>query len=330
MATSGTIDTTVISTDVVLAHAMRRCGVAATGQTPEIVEIAQECLFFLMLALTGRGINLWCVDKQIIDVVVGQKKYVLPPGTLSVLNYAFSTATYVTGTDTSAATSYQVALSSNSTVVRAGVTFSVLPTTDTLLQFSDNGITWTTATTIPQKDLPLTTGTRAWYDMNISGSHAYYRVYAAAGLTSTELLLCSQISDLPIKAMNRDDYTALPNKDAAGSPSVNVFFEKLKNPEISLWPVPNVSGNQLSIWRHRQIQDVGSLTQQLDIPNRWYEDVIWQLARSLMFELPAGVVDMARMQAVLGMADTAQITVESGENDDAPTFYTPGISVYTK
>ena len=327
MATSGTVGTTVIPTDVVLAHAFRRCGVAATAQTPENVEIAQECLFFLMLALTGRGVNLWCVEKNILDVTVGQKTYVLPLGTISVLNYAFSTATYVTGTNTSAATSYKVQLTTASPVVRVGVTFSALPTASAQLQFSDDGATWTTATTVTTSMLPAV-NTRAWFDMNITGSHLYYRVFCATGLTATELLLVSTLSDLPIKPMNRDDYTALPIKDSPGSPAVNVFFEKLKDPQITLWPVPNVSGNQVCIWRHRQIQDVGSLTQTLDIPNRWYEDVIWQLARSLMFELPAGVVDTARMQAVLGMADNSQITVEAGENDDAPTFYTPGIGVY--
>ena len=330
MATSGTIDRTVIPTDVVLAHAMRRCGVAASGQTPEIVEIAQECLFFLMLALTGRGVNLWCVDKKIIDVELGQKTYVLPPGTLSLLNVAFSQATYVTGTNTATATSYKVALTTATAVVRVGVTFSVLPTTAITFDYSDDGSIWVTAQTVNLIDFPAV-NTIAWYDMNICGSHAYYRVYAAGGaFTATELLLCGTINDLPITGMNRDDYTALPNKNSPGNPAVNYFFEKLTNPQITLWPVPNVAGNQFCIWRHRQIQDVGSLTQQLDIPNRWYEDVIWQLARSLMFELPAGVADATRMQAVLGMADTAQITVEAGENDGAPTFYAPGIGVYTK
>ena len=77
MATSGTIGSTVVATDVVLAHAFRRCGVSATAQTPEFVEIAQECLFFLMLSLASRGINLWCVDKQIMDVTSGKEVYVL-------------------------------------------------------------------------------------------------------------------------------------------------------------------------------------------------------------------------------------------------------------
>jgi hypothetical protein len=308
---------------------MRRCGVAATGQTPEIVEIAQECLFFLMLSLASRGVNLWCIDKKITEAVVGKKTYVLPAGTIDVLNCAYSTATYVTGTNTSAATSYQVLLATATAVVRVGMTFSALPTSDVTLQFSDDGATWTTATTVKVADLPAV-NVRGWYDMNISGAHAYYRIYAAAAaLTATEMLLCSTINDLPINPMNRDDYTSLPNKDSAGSPAVNYFFEKLVDPQITLWPVPNVASNHFCVWRHRQIQDVGTLTQSLELPNRWFESIIWQLAARLVFELPSGVVPPDRVKMVMGMNKDMQVDTESGENDGAPTFYTPGIGVYS-
>lgn len=328
MATSGTVDTTVIATDVVLAHAMRRCGVAASGQTPEILELAQESLYFLMLSLASRGLNLWCVDKQILDVTVGKKTYVLPPGTLDVLNVAFSTATYVTGTNSSAATYYKTALSTATPVVRIGLTVSVLPTSSVLLQFSDDGSSWTTSTTVATTS--ITAGTRQWFDMNITGNHLYYRAFVASGsLSVTEFLLVNTISDLPVKAMNRDDYTALPIKDNPGSPAVNYFFEKLIDPQMTVWPVPNVSGNQICVWRHRQIQDVGTLTQEIEIPNRWFEEVIWQIAARLCFELPAGVVDPARMAAVLTMADKQLIEVESGETDHAPTYYAPAIRGYT-
>lgn len=330
MATSGTIGSTVIATDVVISHAMRRCGVPAVAQTPEIVEIAQECLFLLLLSLASRGVNLWCIDKQIMEAIVGQKTYILPIGTLAILNAQYSTATYVTGTPSSTATAYQILLSTTSPVQRVAVTLSVLPTAPMLLQFSDDGITWITAASVPQVGLPAL-NTRTWFDMNITGNHTYYRVYAGGSpLTVTEFLLCSKISDLPMTAMNRDDYTSLPDKNAPGSPAVNYFFEKLVNQQATLWPVPNVAGNQFWIMRHRQVQDVGTLAQTLELPSRWFEEIIWQLAMRLCFELPAGTVDPVRMQAVMGMADKMLIEVEHDETDGAPTFYVAGIGCYTK
>lgn len=329
MSTSGTVGTTTIATSKILEHAMRRCGVAPTGQTPEIVEICQDSLFFLLLSLASRGINLWCVDKKIINSVVGKVTYVLPTGTLEILNATYSTATYVTGTDTSAATNYKVVLSTATAVVRVGVTFSVLPTTAFLLQYSSDGATWSTATTVAVGDLPAV-NERSWYDMNVSGSYAYYRVYAAAGLTATELLLCNTITDLPMAQLNRDSYTSLPQKYLPGSPSVNYYFEKLIDPQISLWPVPNVANNQFCIWRHRQIEDIGTLTQQLAIPNRWLESIIWQLALRLCFELPAGVVPPDRIAMVKEMTAGMLDQVEGDEQDGAPIYYAPNIGVYTK
>jgi len=315
-------------TDQVLSHAMRRCGVAPTGQTPEIIALSQECLFLLLLSLSSRGINLWAVDKQIIDSVVGKVTYVLPAGTLEILNATYSTATYVTGTDVSAATNYKVTLTTATAIVRVGVTFSVLPTTGFDLQYSDDGATWTTATSVAVGVLPAVS-TRAWYDMNVSGSHAYYRVYAAAGLTATELLLCNTTTDLSMAQLNRDSYTALPQKYSPGSPAVNFYFEKLIDPQISLWPVPNVANNQFCIWRHRQVEDVGSLTQQLALPNRWFEAIIWQLAARLCFELPVGVVSPERVTMVMGMVKESLIQGDDGEQDGAPIYFSPNLRPYT-
>ena len=330
MATSGTVGLTTVPTAKLLEHAFRRCGVAATGQTPENVEIALDCLFFLALSLASRGINLWCVDKKIMGADLGKVTYILPGGTLEILNAVYSQVTYVTGTDTSAATSYQVQLTSATAVLRCGVTFSVLPTADLTFQYSDNGILWTTSTTVKTGALSAV-GERLWVDMNVSGTHDYYRVYAGGStFTATELLLCNTISDLAMAQLNRDSYTSLPNKSSPGSPAVNYYFEKLIDPQISLWPVPNVSGNQFCIWRHHQIEDIGTLTEELAIPNRWLESFIWQLAGRLIFELPAGSIPPERVAMVMGMMKDMLDTVEGDEQDGAPIYYAPNIGVYTK
>ena len=329
MSTSGTIGATTIATAKILEHSLRRCGVSPTAQTPEIVTIAQENLFFLLLSLASRGINLWAVDKRIMEAVVGKITYTLPTGTLEILNATYSTATYVTGTDVSAATNYKVTLTTATAVVRAGVTFSVLPTTGYALQYSSDGTTWSTATSVAVGDLPAVNETQ-WWDMNVSGSYAYYRVYAAAGLTATELLLCNTVTDLSMAQLNRDSYTSLPNKYSPGSPAVNYYFEKLISPQISLWPVPNVADNQFCIWRHRQIEDIGTLTQELAIPNRWLEAIIWQCALRLCFELPVGVVTPERIQMVKDMTAGMLGEVEGDEQDGAPIYYQPNIGVYTK
>lgn len=330
MATSGTIGTTSVETRKILEHAMRRVGISAAGQTPEIVSLALDNLFLLLLNLASRGLNLWTIDKQILPTVAGQLLYVMPAGTIDILNMAYARCTYITGTDSSTATTYTVALSTANAIQRVGYEFSVLPTVPLLVQGSNDGVTWTTTTTIPVNELPAV-NTLAYRDIDISLASGYtsWRLYASGGaFTATHLLLANQISELPVTQMNRDDYSALPNKYIQGNPSVNFYYEKLVNPQVSLWPIPNSSTNQLVIWRYRQPQDVGSLSQTLEIPNRWYETIIWNLAARLCFEIPK--VDPARAQSVLQENEKYQSVTENGETDGSPIYFAPNVSPYTR
>ena len=330
MTTSGTIGATTVETRKVLEHAIRRVGISATAQTPEIVGIALDNLYLLMLNLAARGINLWTVDKQIIPVVAGQVVYPMPAGTIDILNMAYATCTYVTGTNGASATTYQVQLSSPTAIVRVGFTLTALPISDLLVQSSSDGVTWTTTTTIDTTLFPAV-NQLAYFDVGTSNANGatYWRLYASgATFTATQLLLINKISELPVPQMNRDDYSALPNKYIQGRPSVNFYYEKLVNPQFSVWPVSNNSTDMLVIWRYRQIQDIGNLSETMEIPARWYEAIIWQLAARLCYELPQ--VDAAKAQRVMGEADKWLSVTEGGETDGSPIYFTPGIGVYNR
>lgn len=232
MATSGTIAATVIKTSQLIEKALRRCGLNPASATVETLDTAREDLFMLMMSLSNRGLNLWCIDQQVIPLVVGQATYVLPPGTLDVLNVLFQT---------------------------------------------------------PQGD--------EW-------------------------------RDFPLSAYNRDDYANLPNKSMLSERPTCYWFEKLREPQITLWPVPSDATRRLLVFRYRQIQDVGSLTEELEIPSRWLEAICWQLALRLAFELPE--VKPERLAAIQSMRQEMIIEVEAGETDSAPVYIAPEIGVYTR
>ena len=325
MATSGTIGTTSITTAQLLEHAMRRCGVSPAAQTPEVVQVAIDNLFLLLLMLSSRGINLWTVDKVIIPLVAGQATYVLPPGTLDVLNASYATPSYATGTNTAAALSYTTQLASATSVPRISLAFSALPTNPVVLSGSNDNITYTVIQTIPVAQL---TTSVSFYDTANLTAYSYFRVSTSAGaFTVATFGIMSQVSELKISQMNRDDYSAMPNKYQLGRPSVNYYFEKLVDPQMTLWNVPNTTGDQLVIWRYRQPQDIGNLQNTLEIPTRWFEAVVWQLAGRLAFELPN--VDPQRKADVLTAMDKFLITTEGGETDGSPIYMSPNISVYS-
>lgn len=328
MATSGTIATTVIDTAKLLEHATRRVGLASAIQTPELVEAAQESLYLFLLSLSNHGLNLWCVEKVLLGLGSGQATYALPAGTLDLASDpAYSQPTRVTGTDSSTATSFTTQLASATRVYRVGIKLSAATTTNTLtLQHSPDGVAWTTALTESRTD--WSTGTWYWYDLDPSAEDLYFRANFTSAITAGEFYLASAINDLPLSQWNRDTYIALNNKSAMGSPATCYLFEKRITPQITLWPVPNNNYDHLSVWRHRQIEDIGTLTQQVEVPQRWLEGVIWHAAVRIGSELPG--VDPKRLDFAVKMADKYTFEAEWEETDGSRTNFDPGIGVYTR
>jgi len=76
---------TTISTAKVIEHALRRAGVQPEDQTPDVIDVARDNLFFLFSSFTTRGLPLWCVEEISINIVSGTKRYTCPDGTMDVL-----------------------------------------------------------------------------------------------------------------------------------------------------------------------------------------------------------------------------------------------------
>lgn len=85
-----------------------------------------------------------------------------------------------------------------------------------------------------------------------------------SGTTNTDRIM------MPI---SRTEYASYPNKTQQGFPTV-FWFDRLISPTVTIWPVPDGSGNPTTITYYRvtQVQDAnlpGGET--IDIPYRWLD-----------------------------------------------------------
>ena len=321
MATSGTVGQTVISTAKVIEHAVRRCGLSASSQTPETVYVAKDCLHLLLMHYANTSLNLWCVERKLVGLQVGRREYTLPIGTSNVLNVQQSTP--ILATQSSLVGNLQT-LTSTSTLVRVGVKFSVLPTTPFVVSVSTDNVTFKSAAQGIPSELSGVDNTY-WFDLDLATAAQYVSV---SGGTVEALYAVTGVMDLPVSPWNRDNYAELPNKNAVSSTVTNYLFNRQMEPTLLVWPVPIDGMRHLSMMVHRQIQDVGSLTQSLAIPTRWFEATIIQLAFRLSMELPG--VDPTRIKMLSDLATKFNIEVTGEETDSAPISVDPGISVYTR
>jgi hypothetical protein len=135
--------------------------------------------------------------------------------------------------------------------------------------------------------------------------------------------------ELQMSRLNRDDYTNLPNKQFTANQPFQYWFDRtIPQPTMYLWPVPSSAFVQMTVWYSRQIMDVGSLSGQLEIPQRWYEAILMMLSHRMSLELPAVQTD--RIGYLEGQADKYFNLAEQEERDKSPIYLAPNVSVYTR
>lgn len=88
-------------------------------------------------------------------------------------------------------------------------------------------------------------------------------------------------SDLYITPVSRTEYASFSNKNTPGRPT-SFWFDRLINPTITMWPVPDTTTYTLNYYSCVQMQDAnlpGGETP--DIPYRWYDAFVAGMAHRL-------------------------------------------------
>lgn len=328
MAFSGTVSQTTFNTQTVIDRAFGRCRIKPELISAEYIKIAQDNLYLLLSDLANQGAPLWCVEKQIYPLYSGVGEVPLGSGTVDILNANLRSLKEVTGTNTDAATYRIIQFSSATIVSTVGILWS---STAVPLAFarSDDGVTWDTI----QTETPsAAAGEWTWFDLDSAVASTYFRVLATTGtLGFDDIHTGNTPSEIPLGRLNRDDYTYLPNKTASSSRPLQYWFDRqLAQPLMRLWPIPNSAAetSQIVAWRHRYIMDVGTLVQELEIPQRWYQAIISLLALRLAYEIAE--VDPNLILPLKSVSDEDLYKAQAEERDNSPFNVMPQISAYTR
>lgn len=332
MSTSGTVDSTVIDTAKVIDHAVRRCGLTPSTLTPEDLDTALDNLFLILTSLSNRGINLWCIDTQLVGLQEHKSTYLLQSGTLDVLSVTYRTGEALAHTATQAVDMYTAVFSSAVAVKTIGMYFNQTKKHSWLIEASVDGTTWATVDNLGT--VQAFAGSWLWHDIDPAFATSHLRIRdtepvvgVSPSLGVDTFRLMAGASEIPLSAMSRDTYNSIPNKRTPGRP-VQYYFNKQMTQELTLWPEPADPFAHLLVRRHRQVQDVGTMQNTLEIPTRWFEAVVWELAKNLSFELQG--VEKERRIEIAAFAATVLQEAEDGETDGAPFYLQPKISGYTR
>ena len=328
MAFSDTVSQTVFNTRRVIDNAIRRCKLTAQQITAEHIDIANDQLYLFLSDLANQGAPLWCIEKQIYPLYDGVGDITMLDGTVDVLNSNFRTLQSVTGINTDTSTTRTVDFTDDVFVSNVGVRWSAAAV-PVALERSDDNVTWVTI----QTETPTAVaGEWTWFDLDSSVATRYFRVRATTGtLSFSQIYLANTPTETPLARMNRDDYTSLPNKAFQNSRPLQFWFDRqVNNPVMHLWPVPNEAATvcQIVVWRQRYIMDVGTMTQDVEVPQRWLEAIVAGLAAKMALELVE--VDVNLIPILDQKAASTLYIAQMEERDNSPMMIAPNISPYTR
>jgi len=357
MAYSGTVGQTVITVQNFIDQGARLSGKLAEELTIEQVQGSKQALFFVLSNLINQGINYWAINKQVFGLLPNQYEYLLPVGGVDVLNALYRTMNRPSGSysasdasataniyDGNISTYNQMTVANGNYTVNYGTnntqyigSIGIMPyvsgggtaTWNYYFQASADGTTWTTLYTATA--VTVTSGQWIFQDIDPGANVSYYRIQAFGGTTLAlyEFYLGNNSTEVTMARLNRDDYTNLPNKNFTANQPYQYWFNRtIPQATITLWPAPSNAFVQMTIWYSRQIDDVGALTGQLEIPQRWNQAIQYLLAHQMSLILPA--VDMARIQYLETQANNYFIMAENEERDRSPIYFAPNIAPYTR
>jgi hypothetical protein len=356
MATSGTVGLTTVSVQNLIDDAARASGKLAEELTVEQVQSSKRNLFYVLSSIINKGIQYFAIKKKVIGLNADQYIYNMPVGSNDALNVLYRQMERPTGGYTSSAggvvanvydgdtsTFCQQTSANGNISVNYGTgnpiyigSIGILPYVSgggsaswtITFEYSVDGSTWNTLQSLGT--IAVSDNEWVWTDIDPGQDVIAYRVRASGGTTLAlrEFYLGNNSREIQMARLNRDDYTNLPNKNFTANQPYQFWFDRtIPVPSIYLWPVPSDPFIQMTVWYSAQIEDIGALSGELAIPDRWLLAVESMLAHRMSLILPA--VPLERVKYLEGQADRNFNDAEQEERDKSPIYWAPNISVYT-
>lgn len=354
MATSGTTATTTFKTRKVIDQAYRRCRLPAQSITGEMIQSALDELQLMLPAWLNKQLPLWCQTKYILGLQEGVYSVELPVGVIDVLDVNLRTTTRLTdgiassstGTPDNAFDADLATVCTLTGVIGQNITLTLneaasVQTTGLLpassgtysleFQYLDqDGVTWVPYYT--NTAVVLVDSEWFWIDsQGIPLTALGYRMVlnTASALSVRELVFANNGNEINMARINRDDWFYLPNKYSTGRP-VQFWLDRQRVQAVmNIWPAPAAQFvySQITMIAARQIMDVGTLQQEIEVPQLWWDALVCGLAERLAIITPEVKPEMIKITKEMASDSLALAFAEN--RDRSPINIVVDISPYT-
>ena len=129
-------------------------------------------------------------------------------------------------------------------------------------------------------------------------------------------------TDAPMEPMTLQEYLAIGDKDASGTPTRYYFEKQIDRFRLFLDYQPSDITEDILLAVMLPLEDLDALTDHIDVPREWFRAIKWSLAKELYPKFPSS---KDRQQMVMGLATEAMAIANTAEPDDVVHYFQPGL-----
>lgn len=189
------------------------------------------------------------------------------------------------------------------------------------IQLDDGSMQWTTINGAPSGT--TVTLTAALTDSASAGNYVYsYQTKMIRPLRILDGFLRQAAggNDIPVMILSREEYNRFGMKQSIGSP-IQLYYDPQENTGyLYMYPVFPTCDQIMYIQFQSPIEDIGSTSEDFDLPQEWAQALTWQLAYLLA---PKYEVAEIKFKMIKTMADDFFRLLDSWDQEAASVFIQP-------
>lgn len=223
----------------------------------------------------------------------------------------------------------QAAFTDQTQVFEFGILWGAAATYGYVIERSDDSVTW-----VQVGDAQLVTvADREWTwvapDGNVSSYYWRLRITNGTTFIAREIFFGGIYRDVPFGPLSRTQYSQMVNRSTPGQP-LQAFLDRQRDvPIMYVWPPASKAYRyyHIAAYQQRQIADVLTLRETLDVPQRWYGVIVKQLAVRICERFEEAKKD--RLEDLRGQLAGVTMPAVTEDRDGAPIVLQPDIRAYT-
>lgn len=302
MATSGSVNFSV-NRDRMIELAMKGAGKLEDEEVPTASESqdVSDILNMMLKSFQQKGLKLWLRKKATVFLKKATNQYSLS-----------STGAHATYSYTR--TQIKVAASATNTSIDVDSTTGMAASDFIGFELDDGTSYWTTITSVTDSDTVVIPSPGITSAAAVDNYVYFFTTKIDRPLRILQAFVRDADSnDTPVSIVSQKDYLDLSSKTVDGQVTQIHYDPQTSAGLLYVWPETDDVTDTLEVTVQRQIEDMDAATNDFDVPNEWYEPILYGLTErvGIHFQIPDSMLRRLSIKAATSLEDALNFDVEN-------------------